>query len=275
MELPLGELMKKHEHGKRRIVEDDSYVLLRLDGKAFHTLTRNLKRPYDEELMEAMDETARALAAQVQGVRLAYVQSDEISLLLAPWEFTGSELKRSEFWMGGVEAKLLSLTAAIATATFSRVREPQMEKLKLDEEERQRFHPHLALFDSRLWTFPATAEGRELVQLYFLWRQRDAIKNSVTMAALAHFSHRALLGKHTGEKRELLEGVGAPWEELPEGFRRGRVLRRRRREEEVTYRDGRTGDLHTTTALRSYWAPETPAFHREFWEPAVLPEPLK
>ena len=252
--------MKTYEHVYRRRVPTEDYQLIRLDGKSFHSYTKGLQRPYDEKLMEAMDATTLALCEQVPGVRAAYVESDEISLLLTnfrPVEASDSNpsgVAIGEPWMGGVEAKILSLTAAIASVAFNEERRRQVADLPSGEARRQ--HPSSALFDSRLWTFPGTQEGRELVEKYFLWRRRDSVKNSVTMAALTHFSHRQLHGVNTEAKQERLRAIDAPWEALPAGFRFGRYAQRLLRGEEITFTHGRTGEVKTQFVQRSYWAVE-------------------
>lgn len=251
----LGELMKEYEHAYRRQVSVEDYILIRLDGKSFHSYTRGLDKPFDSLFMEAMDETLLTLCREVPGVRFGYVESDEISLLITafknvtPSNSNSSGVQYSELWMGGVEAKLLSLTAAIATATFNKVREEQ-KSVSLSE---NNLHPHLALFDSRLWTFPGTDEGKELVKKYFSWRRRDSVKNSVTMAALTHFSHKALHRKNTEEKIIMLNNIGTPWEALPEEFRFGRYSHKVEHDETVTYLHKKTGVTDTIDVKRKKW----------------------
>lgn len=271
----LADLMKAHEHAYRRSLDTSQYVLLRLDGKSFHSYTKRLQKPFDGLLMEAMDRTLLALCEQVQGVRFGYVESDEISLLLTAWrEDPASPTRRAEgeLWMGGVEAKLLSLSAAIATAAFNSVREEQYASLAGGPSYGD-FHRGPALFDSRLWTFPATEEGRELVQKYFAWRRRDSIKNSVTMAALDAFSHKAIHGLKTEEKMERLREAGKPWEELPLGFQYGRTARKVTELRPVTYTHGKTGEEHTTEALRSRWELGTAEALSTQWDSVTLPRP--
>lgn len=228
----LGERMKMWEHVHRYVVDADDYVLLRLDGKAFHSYTKGLDRPFDKGLMAAMDSTMKSLCDEIQGVRLGYCQSDEISLLITRGE------EKSELWMGGVEAKMLSLSAAIASTSFNRARQ------------HQGFDRKPALFDSRVWTLPNTDEGLDDVENYFIWRQRDAIKNSVTMAASAHFSHRFLLDKNTAERAQLLNEAGHPWAELPKGFRQGRMCLRRETTGSITWTHKITGEVTTEDVVR-------------------------
>lgn len=250
----VGQLMKTYERRHQVYVSKGDYILLRLDGKAFHSYTRGLAKPYDSHLMDAMDRTLHYLCDEIPGVRFGYVESDEISLLITAAPDRLAEDTPSELWMGGRTDKMLSLSAAMATAKFNEIRREQMEELADSEGfNSQTFHRSLALFDSRIWTFPGTEEGRVLVQRYFHWRRRDSIKNSVTMAALDAFGHKALQGVKTEAKQAMLQSAGKPWEELPAGFRFGRQANRVQKEMEVTYRDGRTKELVTTVAQRRVW----------------------
>lgn len=255
----LAELMKRHEHAYRRVLPRDHYQLIRLDGKSFHSYTRGLEKPFDQPLMDAMDRTLLALCDQIPGVRLGYVESDEISLLITAFRPTGRSdgnpegIQRGELWMGGIEAKILSLSAAMATATFNDVRRSQIDELGLTGRAAQTFHSSTALFDSRLWAFEGDPDGAELVRKYFLWRRRDSIKNSVTMAALDAYSHSAIHGMKTEEKIERLKLDGRAWEDLPMGFRFGRYASRVQRVEPVTYTHKKTGEVKTATATRNYW----------------------
>ena len=39
--------MKEWEHKYRRVIDPSEYVILRIDGRAFHTFTRGLDKPFD------------------------------------------------------------------------------------------------------------------------------------------------------------------------------------------------------------------------------------
>jgi len=89
---------------------------------------------------------------------------------------------------------------------------------------------------------------------YFIWRQRDAVRNSIAMAAQAHFSHRELHGVNTGQMQELLWSQRrVNWNDYPAGFKRGRIGAKETGEREVTYVDKRTQVEQTTAAVRSWW----------------------
>ena len=220
-----------------------TYTLLRIDGRAFHTYTRNCARPYDLELMADMDATAQALCQSIDGARFGFVQSDEISILLTDFAEFGSEA-----WFDGNVQKIVSVSASLATAHFNSVRA-------------RHGADSLACFDARVWTIPDASE----VANYFVWRQQDATRNSISMAARAHFSHRECQGKSTDALQELLfSQAGINWNDFPVGFKRGRAIVKESMERETTYTDKRTGETRSSMALRTYWASvEPPVFTQD------------
>lgn len=180
-------------------------IVLRFDGNAFHTFCKGLKKPYDERLSKCMIETMNDLMGFFHG-KLGYTQSDEISVFL----YTDSE--KAEYPFNGKVQKLQSLGAARATATFNRlIRENIPEKANTTP-----------IFDCRAFSPPTLDNVYET----FYWRQQDAIKNAVSMAAHAKFSHKGLQGKHSGEMIQLLMTNGIDFNEYPEFFRSGTFAKR-------------------------------------------------
>lgn len=201
--ITLGERMKRYEHQTRTTLPRRTYTLMRLDGRAFHSYTRDLERPFDHGLVLAMNDTAVALCREIHGTVFAYVQSDEISLLLTDFENHGTEP-----WMGGVLQKMTSLSASIATAEFNARHHDRTQRL--------------AHFDSRVW--PITDPNE--VMNYFIWRQRDCVKNSITMAAQAVLSHKELDGLNANQRQELLwSKAGINWNNYPDRYKRGGLVR--------------------------------------------------
>lgn len=230
---PLGERMKaSYEHRARHMLPRRTYTVVRLDGKAFHSYTRGLDRPFDARFVEDMHETAAWLAAQVSGCRLAYTESDEISLVL-----TDFASEKTQAWFDGNQQKIVSISASMATAKFN-----------------ERRPGKLAFFDSRAFTIPDPVE----VTNYLLWRQRDAYRNSVAMAAQAHFPHKQLHGKSSGEMQDMLWRVhGVNWNDYDPRFKRGSLAVQVRRVGAVTYVDKRTGQTcHTDDVERRVWLNE-------------------
>src|SRR5882724_7672228 len=114
----LGDRMKAdYENRTRFLLPRRTYTVIRVDGKAFHTYTRNCRRPFDEDLMSAMDAAMAGLCASIEGARLGYVQSDEISIVVTDFGST-----QTEAWFDGNVQKIASITASIATVHFNRAR---------------------------------------------------------------------------------------------------------------------------------------------------------
>lgn len=254
-------MKRDYEFRTRLHLPRRTYTLIRVDGKSFHAYTRGCRRPYDLDLMTDMDATALALCENIEGARLAFVQSDEISVLL-----TDFATPRTEAWFGGNLQKICSLSASIATAFFNHARRLRPYPEALNE-------ARVALFDSRVWSMSL----RDEVYNYFLWRQQDCSRNSVSMTAQAHFSHRALQGKSTIEMKEmLLREKGISWDDLPPGFTHGRVVERATVVRDVEFVDKRTGDTHRKEGvIRQIWrVVEPPDFSQERdWLLAHIPEP--
>jgi tRNA(His) guanylyltransferase len=244
----LGDRMKRnYEHRTRCYLPRRTYTLLRIDGRAFHSYTRHLQRPYDIDLMADMDQTAKALCEQIAGARLAYVQSDEISLLLNDFDTA-----QTEAWFDGNLQKMVSLSASIATAAFNYARWGRTCR------ERDGEAPAdlpLAHFDSRAFTIPDPIE----VENYFIWRQQDASRNSVSMAAHAYLSHGRLQGVGSDEMQELLfQEHGINWNDYPAGFKRGRAVVYAETVKDVIYTDKRTGEeRRIENVTRHLWQVET------------------
>jgi tRNA(His) guanylyltransferase len=182
-------------------------LLARLDGRAFHTFTRGLPRPFDPGMSRAMIETARYLVQEMLAL-VAYTQSDEITL--AWYEPVASA---STYAFDGRFQKLASVLAGMASARF-------IQLIAEHVPSKARETPH---FDCRVWQVPTLTEATEV----FVWREDDATKNSITMAALSCYSDREIDGKTSADKQELLFLKGINWNEYPAFFKRGTYLRRR------------------------------------------------
>jgi tRNA(His) 5'-end guanylyltransferase len=205
--------MKRYERAAKTSLTWRLPVIVRIDGRAFHTYTKSLQRPFDETFIDAMNACAIAVCEEAQGAAVAYVQSDEISVLLH-----GYRKHDSQPWFDNEVQKIVSISASIASA--------EMTVRSLDIFGRvKRAH-----FDARVFTLP-DAE----VNNYFLWRQQDAARNAVQMTAHANYSHRELHRKNTTEMVELLSQKGIDFHSLPTHHRRGRCIVR-----EVYEKDGAT-----------------------------------
>lgn len=226
----LGDRMKeRYENRARYLLPRRTNTILRLDGKAFHTYTRGLDRPYDQQLMDDMADTAEFLCQEIAGARFAYTQSDEISVLL-----TDFAAPKTEAWFDGNLQKMVSVSASLATAKFNQLRPGK-----------------LAFFDSRAFTIADSVE----VGNYFVWRQQDATRNSISMAAQARFSHKQLHGKSSNQMQEMLWSEhGVNWNDYDPRFKRGTVLASEVKRGSVAYVDKRSGETRTAEDVeRRVW----------------------
>jgi tRNA(His) guanylyltransferase len=198
----LGARMKEYYEDALRIeLPRRTYVVVRIDGRAFHSFSRDLERPYSRRLANALDQAALSLCQEMIGCRFAYGQSDEYSFLLTDFESEDSRL-----WFDGNVQKIVSVAASVFTGAFNRCFQSG----------------RVASFDARVVLIPQRSE----VVKYFLWRQLDASANSLNMLASTHYGHTELLHKSTAEKHEMLRSKGINWAKEPADFKRGRVVRR-------------------------------------------------
>lgn len=227
----LAARMKRYEQPTRLVLPPRTLTIIRVDGRAFHSYLRHAERPFDFDFIDHMGQVAAALCEEISGAVLAYHQSDEISVIVQDFATHGTQP-----WFGGELQKIVSLSASIATAHLARLRPGP-----------------IATFDARAFTIGDPAE----VANYLIWRQRDAVKNSITMAAQARFSAKRLHGMHSGQRQELLwSEAGINWNDYPAAAKRGQVAVRRVGERGVRYTDKRTGVEQVTSAVRSWWEVE-------------------
>lgn len=192
----LGDRMKENYENRYRFqLTRRTPVIMRLDGKAFHTLTRGCEKPFDEGFISIMRSTAMHLCQNIQGVKCCYVQSDEISLLL-----TDFDKLTTDAWFDYNIQKMTSISAAMASTHFSR----------------NWWSLSIALFDSRVFNVP-----KEDVCNYFIWRQNDWIRNSVQMLAQAHYSQKQLHKKGIPAMHEMLYEKGVNWATLQDHLKNG------------------------------------------------------
>lgn len=178
-------------------------VIIRLDGKAFHTYTRGLDKPFDEGLIQDMQNTAIELCKQIQGAKCAYTQSDEISILVTDYDTIDTMA-----WFDYDLQKLVSISASIATAKFNLSRILRTQAYASIEVDYINELP-MAHFDSRAFNIPTLD-----VANYFLARQRDAVKNSIQMLSQSLYSHKELDSKNVSDLQEMCFQKGHNWNDL-------------------------------------------------------------
>lgn len=195
----LGDRMKEfYENRTRNMLPRRTYTIIRVDGKAFHSYTKGLERPFDIKLISDMDATACYMCENIQGAKLGFVQSDEISIVLTDFDNLGTNA-----WFDGNIQKMASISASLATAKFNELRPNK-----------------IALFDSRVFTISSAIE----VENYLIWRQQDTTRNSISSVAQYLYSPRELHGKDTGEMQEMCFQKGINWNDYEPKLKRGRLI---------------------------------------------------
>jgi tRNA(His) 5'-end guanylyltransferase len=160
-------------------------VIIRVDGRSFHSL--KLNKPFDQIFIEAMIATSFRLFKKIQNAKLAYTQSDEISLVLIDYE-----TKETQPWFGNRMSKMISISSAIASTFFS----DYLRKIK-------KLSTDMVEFDSRVFILPMHE-----VENYFIQRYLDCVRNSISSVAQSHFSDKMLKGKKNKEKLDMLFKIG-------------------------------------------------------------------
>jgi tRNA(His) guanylyltransferase len=222
----LGSRMKENYENRTRIqLPRRTYTIIRIDGKAFHTYTRGLQRPFDEGLIADMDETAIYLCKNIQGAKFGFVQSDEISILV-----TDFDTLTTDAWFDGNIQKIVSISASMATAKFNQLRMTRIIKNSIRVEgdgivhitpyEKEILNMKLAEFDARTFTIPSSTE----VANYMIWRQVDTVRNSISSVAQSLYSAKELHGKNTNDMQEMIFQKGINWNDYDPKYKRGRFI---------------------------------------------------
>lgn len=222
----LGDRMKNnYENISRYYLTRRMPVIIRIDGKTFHTFTRGFKKPFDDIVVKTMQDTMRYLCENIQGCVLGYTQSDEISLVLTDY----AELT-TDAWFGNNLQKMCSISASMATLAFNKAFTRNISKqskrfyTEYLEEKDASYIETLeiamnkgAMFDSRVFTIP-----KEEVCNYLIWRQQDATRNSIQSVGQANFSQKELHGKSCNNIQDMLMmQKGINWNDYPTTLKRG------------------------------------------------------
>lgn len=193
-------------------------VAIRCDGRSFHTFTKGFQKPFDEVLINSMQDTMKYLCENIQGCVLGYTQSDEITLVLVDYK----KLDSAAFFDYEVQ-KLCSIVASMATMSFNKAFEKNFEEwtykntnIELCTTYRKAIDKG-AMFDCRCFNIP-----KEEVTNLVYWRQLDASRNSIQMLGQANFSHKELQNKNCSQIQDMLmEQKGINWNDLPTYQKRG------------------------------------------------------
>jgi len=211
--------MKGYENISRFSLIKRMPVIIRVDGKAFHTFSKGFKKPFDSILTETMWETTKFLCENIQGCEIAYTQSDEISLLLTDYE----KLNTSSWFEKNIQ-KMVSISASIATLAFNKhydiIVENKLKSGEIAQIEYDKLYSKRklkALFDSRVFAIP-----KEEVCNCFIWRQMDATRNSIESVGRIYFSHKELYKVNCNQIQDkLFLEKNVNWNDLPIYQKRG------------------------------------------------------
>ena len=228
----IGDRMKNnYENITRYYLTRRLPVIIRIDGKAFHTFTRGFKKPFDDILVNTMQDTMKYLCENIQGCVFGYTQSDEISLVLTDYaEIT------TDAWFGNNLQKMCSVSASMATLAFNKFFSDRVQDFMYDccddlgdeiiPEKKNEYDNackvyfnklNAAMFDSRVFTIP-----KEEVCNYLIWRQQDATRNSIQSVGQANFSQKELHGKSCNKIQDMLMiQKGINWNDYSTTLKRG------------------------------------------------------
>lgn len=228
----LGDRMKQYESTTQTHLLRRTPVIIRIDGRAFHTFTKRLvsevqatrqimipsnkivdpslsRTPFSVIMHELMSNTTATLFNQVQNCVFAYTQSDEISLVLRDWD-----RHETQQWFGGNVQKMVSLSSSIATASFNYF---------LSKHHAPSWVGDFVHFDARVYNVP-----KDEVVNYLIWRQQDASRNSVQMLGRFHFSQKQMQGKSNSQVQDMLMlEKQVNWNDLPTWMKRGTAVYQR------------------------------------------------
>jgi len=202
----LGDRMKALEADFEGRLIPHIPAMVRLDGRAFHNFTKKFRRPIDHDFRNAMVALTKEMV-DFTSASIGYTQSDEITLIL--YQSTPD----SQLMFGGRVQKLCSVLAGHASAWFNKNFHASPDLVS---------SAHLPVFDCRVWSVPNQTEAANAL----LWREQDATKNSIQMAARSVFSHSQVDGKVGSELQEMLFQKGINWNDYPAFFKRGTYVQK-------------------------------------------------
>ena len=220
----LAKRMKKYEAVPKNTLMRRTPVIIRVDGRAFHTFTKGFQKPFDDVLVRVMQDTMKYLCENIQGCVFGYTQSDEITLILIDYKKLNSEA-----WFDYEVQKMCSIVASMATMAFNRFFMYEYEEFNrwiyegspTDEDKRLNdvYYNVMcqgAMFDARVFNIP-----KEEVTNNIYWRQLDASRNSIQMVGQANFSHRELLNKTCNQIQDMLMTQrGINWNDMGTSYKR-------------------------------------------------------
>ena len=252
----LAKRMKDYEMRDRYFLQKRIPVAIRVDMRAGHTFTRGFKRPFDDIFMKSMQETAKYMCENMGNAKFAYVQSDEITIIL-----TDYDTLETDCWFNYRTDKLCSISASMATMAFNKYFEENVTNEVLEykmvphcveiQQEIKEYHNTLiaaldkgATFDARCFNIP-----KEEVTNLIYWRQLDASRNSIQMVGQANFSHNELQNKSCNDIQDMLMlQKNINWNDFPTYQKRGSCIVKSDEKETIT-----EDNIGTKMTIRSKW----------------------
>ena len=250
----LANRMKEYEKRNQYYLQKRTPVAIRVDGRSFHTFTKGFQRPFDDVLIKTMQETAKYMCENIQGAKFAYVQSDEITIIL-----TDYDTLETDCWFNYRTDKLCSIAASMATMIFNKIFKEKVENfieeggafsLAQLNYNQMKMEPYLkaiekgAMFDARCFNIP-----KEEVTNLIYWRQLDASRNSIQMVGQANFSHNELQNKSCNDIQDMLMlQKNINWNDFPTYQKRGSCVVKSDEKETIT-----EDNIGTKMTIRSKW----------------------
>lgn len=231
----IGARMKAYEAVSRSFLTPGVPKIIRLNMRAGHTFCKDFVRPFDDIFSECMIHTTKELCAQVAGVVMGYTQSDKISLVIND---VTEEKNINNFYDGDTE-KIVSVSASIATIAFNKKYMEVVQAIPQDDKMKEIYEKNFwtARFNSCVFCLPSVTEVRN----YILWRQNDAIRNSIQMAGHTCFTKKQMHDKDNDEIQDMLMlEKGINWNDFPEKYKMGSMVV--------------PDDVVLGAAIRSQWA---------------------
>lgn len=249
-----GDRMKEYEDTYRQRLHPNMAVIVRLDGKAFHSYVNAFDKPFSNTISWAFETAVQRMFEELP-IKAAYSQSDEVSLYLYPPD---NRTYHNIPFAGNIQ-KLASVTASMLTYYFNKGMGPH-------------FSHKAAFFDSRVFTLPG-----EEVNNYFKWRWFDCQRNAINQYARQIFSHKELqkvshkhlLKRLENPDKEILSRLEPTylekWSDMSDIFKYGIAYSKRPSTKRVTYIDKRTQETLIkdveSFVVSSYPALTSPEFY--------------
>lgn len=261
----LGDRMKGYENVWKTKLPRRMPLILRIDGKAFHTYTAKCQKPFDDKLISLMNETMIHLCKNIQGAQFGYVQSDEISILVHDYKALNSEA-----WFDRELQKMCSIASGMASAYFTmnswKIFGPELQgefkdgKALIHLGSNPILYTKMAVFDCRAFVL-SEAE----VNNYFVWREQDATRNSIQMLARSLYSHKECENKNTSMLQEMTFQKGQNWNDIKTGYKRGRATYKIQTEAPTTSYATESRGEGPVTPIRNTWFldEEIPIFSKD------------